>query len=404
MNLVDRHDSALIIGLAVAVMIVFAQPIRRLVDVARDVERSSGLALIPALIILTVVFVFNQQAKRREAKAQAEAAEAEAIRARAHAVDMERLAMFGQALGRSLDLDTIREVVIQHMPQLAGNEDAWVMTRVSGSWQVLMGAARDPRPEARWERERVADQALAAEDQPAFAMDGHRCLLLTAGGHPVGVLGLPESDEIDTKRQRILAAAAALLGISIRNAELFRDVRENSLRDGLTGCFNRTHAMELVAIELMRAKRAQKPVSLIMFDIDHFKQVNDRFGHLCGDAVLAAIGTRMREMLRASDLKCRFGGEEFLVLLPETPEEGARRVAETLRRELAEMPIEWKERALRITASFGVAVALPTELDAQAFVARADQALYIAKDEGRNCVRLVTEPVRVPQVMRQAAR
>jgi diguanylate cyclase (GGDEF)-like protein len=276
------------------------------------------------------------------------------------------------------------------------------MTRVSGSWQVLMGAGRDPRPEAQRERERVADQALAVENQPTLAVDGHRYLLLTAGGHAVGVLGMPGSDESDPKRQRILAAAAALLGISIRNAELFRDVRENSLRDGLTGCFNRTHALELVTIELVRAKRAQKPVSVIMFDIDHFKQVNDRFGHLCGDAVLAAIGGRMREMLRGSDLKCRFGGEEFLVILPETPGDGARRVAETLRRELAEMSIEWKERTLRITASFGVAVAFPTELDAQALIARADQALYSAKDQGRNCVQFATEPVRLPQVVRQA--
>ena len=119
-------------------------------------------------------------------------------------------------------------------------------------------------------------------------------------------------------------------------------MRENSLRDGLTGCFNRTHALEVIDTELRRARRSQTPVSLIMFDIDRFKDINDRYGHLCGDAVLAAVGARMREVLRGSDLKCRYGGEEFLVLLPETPLEGAKRVADTLRRELAEMPITWK--------------------------------------------------------------
>jgi diguanylate cyclase (GGDEF)-like protein len=114
-------------------------------------------------------------------------------------------------------------------------------------------------------------------------------------------------------------------------------VRENSVRDGLTGCNNRTHALEVIDTELRRARRSQTPVSLIMFDIDHFKDVNDRFGHLCGDAVLAAVGVKMRQVLRGSDIKCRFGGEEFLVMLPETPLEGAKRVADTLRRELSEL-------------------------------------------------------------------
>ena len=85
----------------------------------------------------------------------------------------------------------------------------------------------------------------------------------------------------------------------------------------------------MIDTELRRARRSQMPVSLIMFDIDHFKDINDEHGHLCGDAVLAAIGTRLRELLRGSDLKCRYGGEEFLVLLPETALEGAKRVADT---------------------------------------------------------------------------
>ena len=185
-----------------------------------------------------------------------------------------------------------------------------------------------------------------------------------------------------------MAARRWWRAITLRNAELFREVRENSLRDGLTGCFNRTHAIEVIDTELRRARRSQAPVSLIMFDIDHFKDVNDKHGHLCGDAVLAAVGVRMRDVLRGSDLKCRYGGEEFLVLLPETPLEGAKRVADTLRRELADMQVDWKNEPVKITASFGVAGALPSEIDTQAIIGRADAALYRAKDQGRNCVRL----------------
>jgi diguanylate cyclase (GGDEF)-like protein len=113
----------------------------------------------------------------------------------------------------------------------------------------------------------------------------------------------------------------------------------------------------------------------------------------------------MKDVLRGSDLKCRYGGEEFLVLLPETPLQGARRVAETLRREIAERPVPWAGEPLTITASFGLTQVLPGEISLQAVIARADAALYRAKQEGRNCVRVSsaataalveTEPAIVP--------
>jgi diguanylate cyclase (GGDEF)-like protein len=128
-----------------------------------------------------------------------------------------------------------------------------------------------------------------------------------------------------------------------------------------------------------------------MLDIDHFKKVNDQYGHLGGDAVLAAVGAKLREVLRASDLKCRYGGEEFLVLLPETPLDGAKRVADTLCRDLANLPIRWQEHTISITASLGVAVAYRAEFDTPALIGRADAALYRAKHHGRNCVQLSIE-------------
>ena len=395
MNLVERQDRVLLGGLAVALIVLFARPIRYLLDLARDVEQSSGLALVPVLIILTGVFLFHQQSKRLEAKARAAAAEANALQAGTRATEMERLVNFGQALGRSLDLDAIRDVVGQHLPKLAGTEDAWILLRAGSQWQALIGTARESRRDIERTRVDVVDHALindAAWASDAIAGDGHLCIPMTAGGHPVGVLGIPNTaGPFTAERTRVLTMAGALLAISLRNAQLFHDVRENSLRDGLTGCFNRTHALDVIDTELRRARRAQTPVSLIMFDIDRFKDINDRYGHLCGDAVLAAVGVRMREVLRGSDLKCRYGGEEFLVLLPETPLEGAKRVADTLRRELADMPVIWKSEPVSVTASFGVSVALPSEIDSKALIGRADAALYRAKDQGRNCVRLSME-------------
>jgi diguanylate cyclase (GGDEF)-like protein len=244
-------------------------------------------------------------------------------------------------------------------------------------------------------REHIANRAFAGDQLRASSnpimLDGHVCVPMTAGGHAVGVLGIPSAEPIGDGRQRTLAVAATLLAISLRDAQLFRELHDTSLRDGLTGCFNRTHALEVIDVELRRARRSQNPVSLIMFDMDHFKDINDRYGQLCGDAVLAAVGARMRDVLRGSDLKCRYGGEEFLVLLPETPLEGAKRVADTLRRELSDVPVPWKDENVSITASFGVTVVLPSEINAESVIGRADVALYRAKDQGRNCVRLSAE-------------
>src|SRR5206468_699198 len=116
-------------GLAAALMVVFAKPIRYLLDLARDVENSSGLALVPALIILTFVFLFHQQGKRQEAKARAATAEADALQAGTRVAEMEQLVAFGQALGRSRDLEAIRDVVRQHLPKLAATDDAWILLR-----------------------------------------------------------------------------------------------------------------------------------------------------------------------------------------------------------------------------------------------------------------------------------
>ncbi len=346
--------------------------------------------VLAALFILSILFVFHQWGKRQEARAQVASAEAEVTQAQSRAEEMERLAMFGQALGRSLDLEAIREVVVQQQPALVATDAPRVMMRVDGRWKSFIGTSRDDRPEL------IADHVLVpsaeSSDGTPVSADGHLCLPLVAAGHALRVLGVPDAAGPFTEsRQRVLRATATLLGISLRNAQLFREVKENSLRDGLTGCFNRTYALEVITVELRRAKRSQTPVSLVMFDLDHFKAINDRFGHQCGDAVLAAVGARMRECLRAPDMKGRYGGEEFVVLLPETKIDGAKTVADNLRRQLAAMPIRWKEETVNITASFGVTVAQPSEVDTEALISRADQALYRAKAQGRNCVRLSIE-------------
>jgi diguanylate cyclase (GGDEF)-like protein len=209
---------------------------------------------------------------------------------------------------------------------------------------------------------------------------------MIVAGAPVGVVGVAPDPPLDEQHSTVLAAAAAMLAVSLKNAELFQAVHENSVRDSLTGCYNRKHALEAIDGELRRSRRSNLPVSLIMFDLDRFKQINDSYGHLCGDAVLADVGQRMNAVLRGSDVKCRYGGEEFLILLPDTTSAGARRVAEMLRTKLADTPVLWNNIAVAVTASFGLTTAAPGDLDVKALIGRADTALYRAKQSGRNCV------------------
>ena len=402
MGLIGRRDRVLILGLTMGLSVVFARPISHLLDVARQNEESYGLALIPGLIILTMVFLLHQQNKRQEIKAEAVAAAAAAQEAESRAHDLERLIAFGQALARSLDLDSIRDVLLQHLSQLAGTSDVWVMIRPSENsescWlNLLPPDIGHPMPDVDNRRELAAEEAIVLQSDSRQERDGIELeeqivFPMMVGGNAIGVLGLSKGAGVE-RRRRMLAAASALLAVSVKNAQLFRDTRENSLRDGLTGCFNRTHGIEMTHTELRRARRSHLPLSVIMFDLDHFKSINDEHGHLCGDMVLSAVGRRMKDVLRGSDVKCRYGGEEFLVVLPETPLDGARRVAENLRKEFADTPVGWNGEQLRISASFGVTMATPSEVDTPEVIARADSALYRAKSDGRNCVRVAAASV-----------
>jgi diguanylate cyclase len=140
-----------------------------------------------------------------------------------------------------------------------------------------------------------------------------------------------------------------------------------------------------------------------MLDLDHFKTINDRFGHLCGDAVLAHVGQRMKTVLRGSDTKCRYGGEEFLVLLPDTPLAGARRVAELLRKDLEQHPVRWNDQILVVTASFGIAEISAAEDTTNAIIARAD-VRALSRKAGREKLRADLQAAGVREPMPSHAR
>ncbi len=157
--------------------------------------------------------------------------------------------------------------------------------------------------------------------------------------------------------------------------------------DALTGLSQREVFFERVHVELERARRYGSDFALLMLDIDHFKTINDTYGHLAGDAFLVETGRRVTERLRAADLACRFGGDELTLLLPETDIHGARRFAERLRRDLAELSVPVDDAVIRSTVSIGVAAfGTSGARDLSELLGAADEALYRAKRRGRNRV------------------
>jgi len=164
-------------------------------------------------------------------------------------------------------------------------------------------------------------------------------------------------------------------------------LREQAMHDALTQLFNRRATMDILVSELSRASRDLKPLTVMMVDIDHFKSVNDRFGHPAGDAVLCEVARRLRSSMRAYDTVGRFGGEEFLVVAPGCDSSPSRAQAERLREIVSSQPVKVKDLSIDVTVSVGVAtVRDPTPQDLEALLSVADKALYLAKERGRNRV------------------
>ena len=229
------------------------------------------------------------------------------------------------------------------------------------------------------------------------------CVPLVTGGEVSGVLVLmvnvefrsqPETElrNLFTKARRVGQAAAEQMGLTLTNLRLRAAMQEQAIRDALTGLYNRRHLEEMLKHELLRAERQERPLSVLMLDLDHFKRINDTFGHDAGDEVLRAVGAFLRTNVRSADVACRFGGEEFVVLMPEAALADAARRAQEICDGIRELLIEYQNQPLGPhTASIGVTSLTATARTSTGLLQAADAALYRAKQSGRNCVAINEE-------------
>ena len=244
-------------------------------------------------------------------------------------------------------------------------------------------------------------QPIVAQELIAAGVHGVIGAPIVAGETRLGALVLYSlssarrfSERTHVFSERYLSLVDAVgrqAGVAIQNSRLYEENQELAATDPLTGLYNRRHFYTLASHEFNMARRFNQSITAIMVDIDHFKRVNDTYGHLIGDIVLQNVANRCNKILRQSDILCRYGGEEFVILMIGTSLESALQIAERLRKHIADTPIETEGKSISITVSLGVAALGPymhpvslTGLDI--LINRADQALYTSKQNGRNRV------------------
>ena len=235
-------------------------------------------------------------------------------------------------------------------------------------------------------RGRPGDLGLLACEVCGKSAERTTCLPSLVGGEVIGSVLIEHQRPFGEDTERQVTESVAEAAPVIANLRNLAIAEMRAATDGLTGLPNQRAVHDTLKRMVAQAGRTVEPLALVMFDLDHFKQINDTFGHSRGDDVLAAVGDVAAHTVRGSDFVGRLGGEEFAVMLPGTDREGARRVAENLRDAISSLAVAGIER--EITASFGVAVLPEDAPEAQALLRAADRALYQAKANGRDRVEL----------------
>ncbi|MDQ5820624.1 MAG: GGDEF domain-containing protein [Actinomycetota bacterium] len=299
--------------------------------------------------------MFKRDDTKRRLKARLGELEAERERLR------DAIAGFGEALAATHDTEILQRVILDTAVEAVGARGGMLVPASGAVVQVgdLSGQARLQLP-------------------------------LMASRQNFGTLILL-GDEFPTEDRLTATSFAAHAVVALENARLHRVVERQALVDGLTGLANRRQSEDALATEISRAERFDSPLTIVLADLDDFKALNDRYGHPAGDAVLRAFAGILEETLREADVAGRWGGEEFLLLLPGTDASGGMLLAERIRATLAGRAILTPDgAAVRVTSSFGLTTHVPGLSEIE-LVAAADAALYAAKRAGKDRVERTPE-------------
>ncbi|WP_027720702.1 sensor domain-containing diguanylate cyclase [Maridesulfovibrio zosterae] len=246
----------------------------------------------------------------------------------------------------------------------------------------------------------ISETVNVSDRQMVYSPNAGRVLALplVSRGDKFGCLVMLCDKNIRLAKDQVstLNAAVNHLSLALNNALMFTKIKTRADRDGLTRVFNRRSFDERLVEEFKRHQRLNTDLSLLMIDLDHFKNINDTYGHLAGDMVLERVARLFESTFRSTDFIARYGGEEFVILLPHTKEADAEMLAERVRVKIEKTNMPYQDKNIKVTASIGVSSVRPGSLEKDVEILRkADDALYNAKEQGRN--RVMVSPMR-PQL------
>ncbi|HEX9017976.1 MAG TPA: sensor domain-containing diguanylate cyclase [Anaerolineaceae bacterium] len=367
---------------------------------------ASLLIVVLGLTYLTLFFFYKRKTRTAVQTAQSIAED------RAH--ELQILKNLAETLNQTLPPEKALEAGLTRVANQVGATSGWLLTLTTDHKADLAAGYNLPpnmelaqngnRPWAlcncmkstlanelqvptRFECERLKRTPELAENDRF-----HISTPIRASGVPVGILNLtfPAEHAFGEVETRLLAAVGDQFGGAVERVRLFKEVHKLAITDPLTGLYNRRHFSAMLVKEMERSRRYQRPISLAILDIDHFKLINDTFGHMAGDQALQEVARICQEAIRRIDLVGRFGGEEMTILMPETTTERAEQAMERLRGAVETLEINTPRGTARITVSIGLTSMEPNEnIDFNHLLDRADQALYQAKNNGRNQVRVL---------------
>ncbi|TFW06768.1 diguanylate cyclase [Oxalobacteraceae bacterium OM1] len=378
-------------------------------EAERAMYASSAATVVDlALLGILLVLMFRLLGERKAAAAALNDAAGELERNNAEIERRNRWmatsAEMLQALGAISSLDETSRIIATYaaklLPSVSGTLYLYRNSRdileAQVSWGARAAHAASLEPTDCWALQRGMPHAthgpddLCCKHYAAGARQERLCMPLVTQGEVIGLIYLDAGADRQSflqEREAMIVRMAEQIALALANVKLRETLRRQSIVDPLTGLFNRRYLDETLRRELSRAERKQTPLCVIMMDLDHFKRINDGFGHDAGDAVLKAVAQVVRHHVRESDLACRYGGEEIMLILPECDLAVALDRAERIRAAVAALDIHHAGRTLgAVTASLGVAAYPEHGRAGESLVPAADQALYRAKQEGRNRV------------------